>query len=136
VQIASDDVIRLRHTQSKQTGIQFDTRPGRGDIAGPNGVMKITRQGIMFGGPNNGKEHNSAQISAGGHIPNSLNIVGMSSDTKPGTRRVDMWAEGGFNVYGGGHGTKLYGPVHIMGGSLKVCDNKGGNCKNVQISST
>jgi hypothetical protein len=100
LQIATDDLIRLRHVGSKQTGIQFDTRPGHGDIHVPNGEMKISRGGIMFGGPNNGKEHNSAQISAGQHIANSLNIVGMSSGKGHQDRRVDMWAEGGFNVYG------------------------------------
>jgi hypothetical protein len=101
LQIATDDLIRLRHVGSKQTGIQFDTRPGNGDIHGPNGEMKITRAGIMLGGNNNGKEHNSAQISAGIHVPNSLNIVGMSSGKGHQDRRVDMWAEGVFNVHGG-----------------------------------
>jgi len=99
VQVATDDLIRLRHVGSKQTGIQFDVRPGAGDINTPNGQMKITRQGIMFGGPNADREVNSAQISAGLHVPNSLNIVGMSDANKV-NRRVDMWAEGGFNVYG------------------------------------
>lgn len=100
VQIATDDLIRLRHVGSKQTGIQFDVREGAGDINTPNGQMKITRQGILFGGPNNEREVNSAQISAGLHVPNSLNIVGMSADKGSASRRVDMWAEGGFNVNG------------------------------------
>jgi hypothetical protein len=101
VQIATDDLIRMRHVGSKQTGIQFDTRPGHGDIHVPNGEMKISRGGIMFGGPNNGKEHNSAQISAGQHVPNSLNIVGMSSGKGHQDRRVDMWTEGGLHLHGG-----------------------------------
>jgi hypothetical protein len=100
LQIATDDLVRVRHTGSKQTGIQLDARPGAGDMHNPNGEMKITRQGIMFGGPNNNREVNSGQISAGRHIPNSLNIVGMSSGKGHQDRRVDMWAEGGFNVYG------------------------------------
>jgi len=100
VQIATDDLIRLRHVGSKATGIQFDVSPGAGDIGNPNGQMKITRQGIMFGGPNENREGNSAQISAGLHHANSLNIVGMSADKGSGSRRVDMWAEGGFSVFG------------------------------------
>jgi CHASE3 domain sensor protein len=100
LQIATDDVIRLRNSTTKDTGIQMDTRRGAGDIQNPNGQMKISRQGIMFGGPNNGKEVNSAQISAGLHQPNSLNIVGMSSGKGAGDRRVDMWAEGGLHVHG------------------------------------
>ena len=100
LQIATDDLIMLRNSGSKDTGIQLDTRRGAGDITGPNGQMKISRQGIMFGGPNNGKEVNSAQISAGLHHPNSLNIVGMSSGKGHQDRRVDMWAEGGLHVHG------------------------------------
>jgi hypothetical protein len=101
VQIATDDLIRMRHVGSKQTGIQFDTRPGHGDIHVPNGEMKISRGGIMFGGPNKDREHNSAQISAGQHVPNSLNIVGMSSGKGHQDRRVDMWTEGGLHLHGG-----------------------------------
>jgi len=108
VQIASDDLIRLRHIRSKQTGVQFDVRPGAGDVKSPNGMMKITRQGIMFGGPNNNKEVNSAQISAGLHIPNSLNIVGMSANKNAGARKVDVWAEGGMGVFSN-HGIKVRG---------------------------
>ena len=100
IQIATDDLIRLRHVGSKATGIQFDVSEGAGDVNTPNGQMKISRQGIMFGGPNNAREVNSGQISAGLHIPNSLNIVGMSADKGAASRRIDMWAEGGLNVYG------------------------------------
>jgi hypothetical protein len=67
----------------------------------PDGNLRITSQGIMFGGPNAaGKEVSSAQISAGRHVANSLNIVGMSSNNQGSTRKVDMWAEGGFNLHG------------------------------------
>jgi len=69
-------------------------------IQKPNGELRINKQGIMFGGPNKDREINSGQITAGLHIPNSLNIVGMSADGGAGSRRVDMWAEGGFNIYG------------------------------------
>ncbi|ULY68587.1 hypothetical protein [Chlorella virus XW01] len=109
VQIATDDLVRVRHIGSKQTGIQLDARPGTGDMATPNGQMKITRQGIMFGGPNGaGKEVNSAQISAGRHVANSLNIVGMSSNNNAGTRRVDVWSENGMHVRSN-HGLKVHG---------------------------
>jgi hypothetical protein len=101
VQFATDDLIRMRHVGSKQTGIQFDTSPGVGLIKNPDGTMKISRSGIMFGGNNGvGKEINSAQISAGIHEPNSLNIVGMSSDAGSGSRKVDVWAEGGMTIRG------------------------------------
>ena len=113
VQIATDDLIRLRHVGSKATGIQFDVREGAGDVNTPNGQMKITRQGIMFGGPNADREVNSGQISAGLHIPNSLNIVGMSADKGAASRRIDMWAEGGLNVYGNAN----------VAGSLRASDN-------------
>jgi phage host-nuclease inhibitor protein Gam len=121
MQVAVDDLVRLRHTGSKQTGIQFDTQPGPGDMHNPNGQMKISRQGIMFGGPNAGKEANSAQISAGRHIPNSLNIVGMSSGPAWTDRRVDVWAEGGMNVYGQ---LNSYGRMNAN----EVCIN--GTCLN------
>jgi hypothetical protein len=62
--------------------------------------MKIARDGIQFGGANAGKEHNSAQISAGKHAANELCIVGMSSDTSYATRKIRMWAEGGMTVRG------------------------------------
>ena len=81
------------------------------NINDPNGKMKISRQGIMFGGPNNARELNSAQITAGLHVPDSLNIVGMSSDKNYGSRRIDMWAEGGLNIFGS---------VNALSGILKV----------------
>jgi hypothetical protein len=68
-------------------------------IKGPNGNLKINKHGIMFGGANNKTEFNSAQISAGIHEANSLNIVGMSNSAG-GNRRVHVWAEGGFIVNG------------------------------------
>jgi hypothetical protein len=109
VQIATDDLVRVRHIGSKQTGIQLDARPGHGDMATPNGQMKITRQGIMFGGPNGaGREVNSAQISAGRHVANSLNIVGMSSNNSAATRRVDVWSENGMHVRSN-QGLKVHG---------------------------
>ncbi len=101
LQIATDDLIRLRHVGTKQTGIQFDVRGDKpGDIQNPNGQTKISRWGIMFGGDNNDREINSAQISAGALEPDSLNIVGMSKDKEKSSRRVDMFAEGGFKLNG------------------------------------
>ena len=69
-------------------------------IKNPNGLTRITRHGIMFGGANDGKEINSAQITAGVHEGNSLNIVGMSSDKNWRNRAVTMWAEKGFKING------------------------------------
>jgi len=70
-------------------------------IKNPDGKLKINNQGIQFGGPNvAGRETNSAQISAGLHVPDSLNIVGMSSDGSESNRKVDMWADSGFTVRG------------------------------------
>jgi hypothetical protein len=68
-------------------------------IQNPNGETKISRNGIQFGGPNSSRELNSAQISAGMHEANSLNIIGMS-DANGGNRKVTMWAEGGLGLYG------------------------------------
>lgn len=71
-----------------------------GSISYPDGNLRISKTGILFGGANDStREGNSAQISAGTHTPNSLCIVGMS-DVNKGNRRVDMWAEGGFNLNG------------------------------------
>ena len=64
----------------------------------PGSRMKIGSDGFIFGGNNSGYETNSAQISAGYHTANSLNIVGMG--TTSSVRRVDMWAENGFYVSG------------------------------------
>jgi len=69
-------------------------------VDAPTSNMKISASGIIFGGNNNGRETNSAQISAGYHQVNSLNLVGMSSGSSSTDRRIDMWAEGGLHVYG------------------------------------
>jgi hypothetical protein len=71
----------------------------------PNGKLRMNDQSIIFGGPNNGKEKNSAQISVGLHGPDNfgtyaLDIIGMSTDDKSNTRRVNIWAEGGMKVNG------------------------------------
>jgi hypothetical protein len=66
----------------------------------PDSAMHITNDCILFGGENNGKQTDSAQISAGKHSPNSLNIVGMSSNTSASNRKIDAWAEGGLNIRG------------------------------------
>jgi hypothetical protein len=67
-----------------------------GDISGPGKQTRINSQGIIFGGTNNGRQGDSAQISAGKHDGDALCIMGMSNtggDWK--TRRIRMWAEGG-----------------------------------------
>lgn len=67
----------------------------------PDGKMHISNGCILFGGNNvAGQEENSAQISAGIHKPNSLNIVGMSHGSSRMNRKVDIWAEGGMTVRG------------------------------------
>jgi hypothetical protein len=105
----TEDFIKITHKPSKEVGLQIDARPGTGDISAPNGLMKISRQGIMFGGPNTtGKETNSAQISAGRHVANSLNIVGMSANNSASTRRVDVWAESGMHIRSD-QGLKVHG---------------------------
>ena len=61
----------------------------------PTKETKITGMGIQFGCNNENKNIDSAQISAGVHDANSLNIVGMSNDTGDLGRRVTIWSEGG-----------------------------------------
>ena len=80
-------------------------------IKRPDGTTKISSHGIMFGGANNKREINSAQISAGIHVPDSLNIVGMS-DKKGNNRRIDMWAGGGLNIHGK---TSITGDTNVNG---------------------
>lgn len=91
------------------------------NIEVPNGELRISAQGIMLGGPNKDREHNSAQISAGKHIANSLNLVGMSSGKGHHDRRVDMWAEGGFNVHGHAH---VHNTANFRGGVSNMNPNK------------
>lgn len=101
----------------KPTGVRVtDMEP---KISEPDGTLRINAQGIMFGGPNSNREVNSGQISAGLHIPNSLNIVGMS-ENKSGPRRVDMWAENGFHVHG--H-TAVSGDISAKQGNVRIQDN-------------
>ena len=79
---------------------EADPKINEAKIQNPNGQLKMNNQGIQFGGPNNDREINSAQISAGLHTPDSLNIVGMASNNDGQTRKIEMWAEGGFKVNG------------------------------------
>ena len=85
---------------SNRVDINNKVRLGATNPWSPNQFTCISDIGIQFGGPNNGREQNSAQITAGMHIANSLNILGMSTGTDWSTRRIDMWAEGGCNIYG------------------------------------
>ncbi len=72
----------------------------KGKERNPDGSLHITNNCILFGGNNAGKQMDSAQISAGKHAPNSLNIVGMSADKNGNNRKVHLWAEGGMLVNG------------------------------------
>jgi hypothetical protein len=71
---------------------------GAGGLGAPNSNLKMNGQGIIFGGPNNGLQGDSAQISAGLHEGNSLCVVGMGKTA--GERKVTMWAEGGLKIHG------------------------------------
>jgi hypothetical protein len=64
-------------------------------VSTPISTMKIGPGGILWGGNNSGKEINSCQISAGYHLANSMNFVGMSTGTGSSDRRMDFWVEGG-----------------------------------------
>jgi hypothetical protein len=66
----------------------------------PNAAMHLSAGCILFGGKNDGKQVDSAQISAGKHIDNSLCIVGMAADKTSASRKIDMWAEGGLTIRG------------------------------------
>jgi len=78
----------------------------------PTANMVITSKGIQFGGLNSGREVNSAQISAGQHIDDTLCIVGMSSSEDYTTRKIAMWAEGGMIIAGP---TTINSPTTING---------------------
>lgn len=82
-----------------QAPISIASGDGKENI--PDDAMHLTNDCILFGGNNKGKEGHSAQISAGKHVANSLNIVGMSSGTSAADRKVNIWAEGGMSITGG-----------------------------------
>jgi hypothetical protein len=85
---------------SSQVVIGNDNTCDSNLLKGPTKQTKITGLGIQFGCNNNGRETNSAQITAGLHEPDSLNIVGMS-DNKGANRRITAFAEGGLDIRGG-----------------------------------
>ena len=85
-------------TNEPSAPLSIETEDGKEE--NPDKAMHITNDCILFGGNNNGKEINSAQISAGKHVKNSLNIIGMASGTSATDRKVYMWAEGGFGITG------------------------------------
>ena len=79
-------------------------------ISKPTTNTRINSKGIQFGGTNNGAEANSAQISAGLHVPDSLCIVGMGKTAA--ARKIDMWAEDKLTLNGNMH---ITGNMHIIG---------------------
>ena len=112
-----------------------------GPVAGkhnaPDASMHITSDVILFGGRNAGKEKNSAQISAGLHMANSLNIVGMSSGTSGADRKIDLWAEGGATVYGRIRLVESTGTTHNPNtGTLILDHNNSGGASSIVFRST
>ena len=81
----------------------------------PDIDMHLNNDCILFGGPNNGKETSSGQISVGTFNTDALNIVGMG--TAPITRKVYVFAEGGLTLSGSlGIGTRPSNvPLHVAG---------------------
>ena len=73
---------------------------GDDKIQNPTNDLRMNNIGIQFGGINNGREIDSAQITAGLHEKDSLYIVGMSTGKDVNTRKVNMLAGGGFRVNG------------------------------------
>ena len=98
---------------------------GNGKENNPDSAMHITNDCILFGGNNNGRQSDSAQISAGKHRADSLNILGMSTGTDWTTRKIDLWTEGGLTVRGDLHMTsnEIYmgnGDVYMGGGDTHM----------------
>jgi len=70
-------------------------------LQNPTKQTKITGLGIQFGCNNQNRQRDSAQITAGLHEADSLNIVGMSNNTgESSTRKITAFAEAGFNIKG------------------------------------
>lgn len=74
------------------------TIAGTGKQYGPDADMHITNDCILFGGANSENVNSSGQISAGLHVSNSLNMVGIG--TESANRKIDIWAEGGMTLRG------------------------------------
>ncbi len=92
----------------------------------PKTATTISNNAIQFGGVNNDREINSAQISIDVHERNSLCIVGMSTGKNVQTRKINMWAEGGCTLNGRltVSGAGSFGTLSVTGdgtiGSLSV----------------
>ena len=143
---SGDLIVQGNASFDNRVDINNKVRLGLTNPTSPNHLTCISDRGIQFGGDNAGREVNSAQITAGMHIANSLNIVGMSTGTNWTTRRIDMWAEGGCNIYGrlsvngdlysgnfrvdsGSNWTSIgnsAGRMHVYGGELLYILNKSG----------
>lgn len=93
------NAVTLSNSSNALTSATLQTT-GTGALDTPVANARLNAEGIQFGGANNAKQINSAQISAGWHQASSLNIVGMSSDTSSTNRRVDIWAEAGLYLQG------------------------------------
>lgn len=109
---------------------------GDGKETNPDASMHITDDCILFGGNNAGKQAESASISAGKYERNSLNIVGMSSDTNHLSRKVTMWAEAGLKVWGSiaTNGPITAGGDAQIGGTITAKKLKGDGSELTNLS--
>ncbi len=90
--------------------------------------MHITNGCILFGGKNSdGNFSDSAQISAGKHKENSLNIVGMGKEVVD--RRIDIWAEGGITIRG-----RIKTPINnVIAFSASINKDMVGNISKIEF---
>ena len=102
----------------------------------PTTATSINDTKIQFGGPNAGREVNSASIkvNVSGDNINALCILGMSMGTDSNTRKIKMFAEGGLNIYGP---TTVGGATNINGelGTQSTIRKTRGNNANLHIVS-
>lgn len=126
------------HSENGNVGIGT-TSPGAplsiataaGKERDPDSALHMTNDCILFGGNNNGRQTDSAQISAGMHVANSLNIVGMSSNQDHYTRRIHAWAEGGFNIQGNSNLLTISTTNHGLVFHIRDSYHGGGNSNRI-----